>query len=135
MVRMDVNNFGPGDLYLRLLFENLAGPGPPIDLALSADAVFVPASSGWMNIKFPISPKNLVVDSFGTVSGALSNTDTLRLFHNPAPTFPGPGAGIPLVSVTLGVDNIIATVPEPATLMTLLTGMLAMFARRLARFL
>lgn len=131
LIRMDVNNFGPDDLYLRLLFEDMAGPGPPINLALSAEPVLVPASSGWLTVDFPIKPADLVVDTFGTAIGALSDTNTLRIFHNPDPTFPGPGVGIPVVTATLGIDNV-ASVPEPATLVMLLVGTLAICSRRSA---
>jgi hypothetical protein len=129
-LRMNVNNFGPDDLYLRLLFEDFEGVGPPANLALTATPVFVPAGSGWTTVVFDISPDALVVETFGTVLGALSDVDTLRIFHNPAPTFPGPGAGIPTVNATLGVDNIEAVaVPEPATLL-LIAGGLAGVLRR-----
>jgi hypothetical protein len=126
---MDVNNFGPDDLFLRLLFENFDGLGPPIDLALSANAVFVPAGSGWRTVIFPITPSDLAVETFGTVQGALMNVDTLRIFHNADPTFPGPGLGIPTVNVTLGVDNITA-VPEPGTTAFIAGVLLALVAHR-----
>lgn len=120
-IRMDVNNFGPDDLYLRLLFGDLDGAGPPTNLALTAQAQFVPAGSGWITVEFPIAPADLVVETFGTAAGALSSTDTLRIFHNPAPTFPGPGVGIPPVNATLGVDNVTA-VPEPLAYQLLAVG-------------
>jgi hypothetical protein len=44
-LRMSVNNFGPDDLYLRLLFEDFEGPGPPANLALTARPIVVPAGS------------------------------------------------------------------------------------------
>ena len=135
LVRMNVYNFGPADLYLRLLFEDFEGIGPPVNLALSANAVFVPAGSGWVTVEFPIAPVDLLVETFGTVTGALMNTDTMRIFHNPDPTFPGPGVGIPPVVVTLGVDNITAAaVPDPGTMSLLAGGLLAVLARR-RRFL
>jgi hypothetical protein len=133
MIAMDVNNFGPAELHLRLLFEDFEGAGPPVNLALSAQAIVIPAGSGWMRIYFPISPADLVVETFGTAAGALADTDTLRIFHNPAPTFPGPGVGIPTVNATLGVDNITA-LPEPRTISLLaggiVLGLLARFRRR-----
>ena len=114
-IQMDVRNFGPDDLYLRLLFEDEQQMGPPANLALSADAVFVPAGADWRTILFPITPDALVPGIFGNVNDALANTDLIRLFHNPSATFPGPPSGIPAVNVTLGVDNIAVVVPEPAT--------------------
>jgi hypothetical protein len=56
------------------------------------------------------------------------NTDTLRIFHNPDPNFPGPGIGIPAVNAQLGVDNITAAVPEPATVSLLAGGLFLLLA-------
>jgi len=134
LIRMDVNNFGPLDVSLRLLFEDIEGSGPPVNLALSANAVVVPAGSGWVTAEFPITAADLVPFDFGTAAGALADTDIMRIFHNPDPTFPGPNAGIPLVNVTLGVDNITAigainnVIPEPSTMFLLAGGLLALFA-------
>ena len=118
-IRMDVNNSGPSDLSLRLLFEDFGGIGPPLNLALSANAVFVPANSGWQTISFDVTPGGLIPGLFGTVSGALMGANTIRLFHNPQPEFGGPNVGPPMVNVILGVDNIstFSAVPEPGTYM------------------
>lgn len=135
-IRMDVNNFGPDDVTLRLLFEDFAGPGPPVNLALTLASIFVPAGSGWMTVEFDLSLANLAVETFGSVIGALSNTDTLRIFHNPDPSFPGPGVGPPAVNVTLGVDNITAmtaAVPEPSTIVLVGIGLGALMRRCAAR--
>ena len=129
LIRMDVNNFGPADLHLRLLLEDLPDePGPPLNLALSADAVFIPAGSGWRTIEFPIAAADLLPGGIGTVAGALADVNTLRIFHNPDPAFPGPAIGIPTVNAILGVDNITA-VPEPAAALLLTGTLLATFAR------
>ncbi len=128
-IRMDVNNFGPEDLFLRLLVEDFDGPGPPVNLALSAQAVHVPSGSGWMTAYFPITAADLVVDTYGTASGALASVDTLRIFHNPDPTFPGPGAGIPPVTASLGVDNISTRIPEPSTLLLMGIGLAGLWVR------
>lgn len=127
MITMDLNNFGPDDLYIRLLFEDFAGPGPPVNLALT-DAVFLKAGSGWQKAAFLIGPAALTALS-GTSAGALASADTIRIFHNPDPDFPGPGAGIPPVNAALGVDNITA-LPEPATGALLAAGLLALLVRR-----
>jgi hypothetical protein len=122
-IQMDVNNFGPNDLELRLLFEDFDGPGPPANLALSADSVHVPAGGGWTTISFPITQADLVPGGFGTVAGALAGTDTIRLFHNPDATFPGPFVGPPAILANLGVDNITAVaIPEPGTWLLVLAG-------------
>jgi hypothetical protein len=132
-ISMDVNNFGPDDLVLRLLFEDFDAPGPPANLAMTLADVLVPAGSGWMNVVFDLAPANLVAGVLGTVEGALTDVDVLRIFHNPVAAFPGPGVGIPQVTTTLGVDNITAvidgTVPEPATGALLLGGLAAALVR------
>ena len=132
-ISMDVNNFGPDELVLRLLFEDFDGPGPPANLAMTLANVVVPAGSGWMNVVFDLAPANLVAGVLGTVEGALTDVDVMRIFHNPAAAFPGPGVGIPQVTTTLGVDNITAVVPEPATGVLLLGGLAAALMRRRAR--
>jgi len=127
-IHLDVNNFGPSDLYLRLLFEDFEGPGPPVNFALTTNAIFVPAGSGWTGVDFRITAADLTA-LFGTAAGALLDTDTLRLFHNPDPDFPGPGVGIPTVNVTLGVDNITAIgVPEPGTMSLLAAALVGLAA-------
>src|SRR5581483_3426239 len=131
LISADVNNFGPDNLYLRLLVEDFAGAGPPVNLALT-QAAFVAAGSGWQRISFSVRPADLVT-LIGSASQALTSVDTLRIFHNPAPDFPGPGVGIPPVNVVLGVDNITAAVPEPGTLSLLTGGLLVALVRRLQK--
>jgi PEP-CTERM motif len=129
-ITMDVNNFGPDDLVLRLLFEDFDAPGPPANLAVTLTGVVVPAFSGWVSVTFSLALSNLAA-LIGTVPGALEEVDTLRIFHNPLPDFPGPGVGIPPVNVTLGIDNItaITAVPEPAVLLLLTGGMAGVVCR------
>jgi hypothetical protein len=117
---MDVKNFGPDDLFLRLLFIEFGAMGP-IGAALTTAPVFVAAGSDWDTVAFSIGPSALT-GLFGTGIGALSNAGELRLFHNPDPMFV-PGMN-PTVTATLGVDNITAAVPEPGVI-TLLSGAFA----------
>ena len=132
-IAMDVRNFGPSDLHLRLLFEAFPDEPfmPPTDLALSADAIIVPANSDWMRIVFAVTPDALATAGFGTVEGALMGADTIRIFHNPLPTFSGPGVGPPMVNAVLGVDNITAVVPEPSTWLFGVTGLAVLVAGRM----
>ncbi len=131
-IEMDVRNLGPQDVSLRLLFEELSG-STPVNQAISANAIVVPAGGQWTRIAFPILPAALVAGT-GTVDGALSNTTVLRLFHNPDPTYPS--EGLPPVFAFMGVDNIEAVaapnaIPEPATL--LLAGMGLILASAIRR--
>ena len=77
---MDVNNSGPSDLHLHLLFEDFGGMGPPLNLALSADAIIVPANSGWQAVSFDVTPGGLIQGLFGTVSGALMGRTRFGFF-------------------------------------------------------
>jgi hypothetical protein len=126
-ISMDVNNFGPDDLFLRLLFADPTS-GPPSNITISLASVFVPAGSGWTSVVFPIGPSALLA-LLGTTNAALSGATELRIFHNPNPDFPGPGVGIPTVAADLGVDNITAT-PEPATAILVGSGILALLLAR-----
>ena len=127
-VRMDVNNFGPDNLSLRLLFADPT-VAPPNNVALSTTAVNVPAGSGWTTVTFPITPADLTATT-GTAAVALANAPEMRIFHNPAPEFPGPGAGPPPVTAELAIDNITAVVPEPSALALLALGVLPTLTRR-----
>jgi hypothetical protein len=126
-IGMDVNNFGPDDLVLRLLFVNFpAAPGPPTDVAWTLAPVIVPSGSGWNPVLFSLSAANLFAPPvFGTVAGALANVDELRIFHNPDPFFGGPNVGAPAVAATLGIDNIgaVTAVPEPSSMLLMLAGL------------
>ena len=86
-----------------------------------------------MSVVFDLAPANLIPGVFGTVEGALTDVGVMRIFHNPAAAFPGPGVGIPTVTTTLGVDNITAVVdgaiPEPATGALLIGGLAAALVR------
>jgi hypothetical protein len=124
-ITMNVNNTGPDDLSLRLLFADPVA-GPPSNIAIT-DSVFLPAGSGWMYAVFAVDPASLVT-VLGDATTALTNATELRIFHNPNPTFPGPPTGIPPVNAVLGVDNILAAdrtlvVPEPSSASALLFGL------------
>jgi hypothetical protein len=131
---MHVRNFGPDDLNLRLLLEDFGPmPGPPLNLAVTSQAVEVPAGSEWMRVVFAITPDALqVVGPAGSVEAALASVDILRLFHNPDPDHPGPFVGPPPVNAVLGVDNITAAaIPEPAAYWLASGAILVLFAKRL----
>ncbi len=116
LIVMDVNNLGTTDLSLRLLFENNN------NTAVSTNVIFVPAGSGWTRINFMIGAGDLTALQ-GSVIGALTDVNELRLFHSPALGFPGP-----FISAQLGLDNITAaagrtSVPEPFSLLLLGSGL------------
>jgi hypothetical protein len=77
-IQMDVRNFGPSDLTLRLLLEHFDMPGPPTDVALTVDGVFVPAGGNWTTVVFDLT--NLAaLPGFGTVEGASLSQPASRL--------------------------------------------------------
>jgi hypothetical protein len=103
VITMDVQNFGPEELSLRLALLDPMG-GAPTNFAITA-AVVVPAGSGWMSAAFAIDAASLIVLQ-GTAGGALGNATELRLFHNPNADYPSPPMGPPSVNAVVGVDNI-----------------------------
>lgn len=120
-IRMDVNNLGASGMYLRLLFEDFEGTWRPANIAISALEVFVPAGSGWMTVDFGISPSHFLAGGIGTVEGALMSTDVIRILFDPSLNGP----------VTLGVDNLTATVPELGTIALMVFGVLGLVAVRI----
>ena len=134
-IRMDVRNFGPSDLYLRLALEDVGAMGPTA-IAFTTTAVHVPAGGDWTRIYFPILPGALTVP-LGSVVDALTSADAVRLYHSQLPNVPNPVNPIAPVQVVLGVDNVaaITAIPEPSTVALLGGGLiaLALGARRRAR--
>jgi len=135
-ISMDVRNFGPDEVTLRLL---LAGPFTPFpqNLAVTLDSILLPAGGDWVSVSFSLLPADLNV-LLGTAAGALSQATELRLFHNTDPTFTGPTSSSPPVTAQVGVDNIragAAVVPEPAaiSLLALALGLCWPAVRRRAR--
>jgi hypothetical protein len=124
---VDVNNFSASPLSLRLLIADGVGQFFA-NGAISADAVLVPANSGWTTVVFPIAPTDLIALQ-GDATTALSNAVILWIEHNEGATHP-PAA----FAATLGVDNIEA-MPEPAAATALAVGcaLLALLERRRAR--
>ena len=98
-ITMSVNNLGTTDLSLRLYVAD-GTTQQPLDTAISTNSVFLPAGSGWTTATFLLSPAHLTALR-GNVQQALTNAREVRIFHNPAPTFPPPP-----VAASLGVDNI-----------------------------
>lgn len=126
-IELQVANFGPTDLALRLSFED-GGTAPDANSAISTVPAHVPAQSGWMAISLPVSPGALTAVQ-GAPALALANTATLRVLHSPTALFPGPP-----IAAQLGIDDVLA-VPEPRGAMAGLAAIAAIAAvqrRRIA---
>jgi hypothetical protein len=119
-IAIDLDNFGPSALELRLFIEGSSG-----FTALSTAGFALPASSGWVHTIFPVVPDALT----GAAEAALGGVVQFRLYHSSGASFPGPE-----IAAQLGVDNITA-VPEPGTGAMLAAGLvlLATAARRFRR--
>jgi hypothetical protein len=77
---------GATDLVVRLAIGDVAvGSLPPLNIAVSAQAVFLPAGGDWVTAVFPVAP-GFLVPARGTVMEALTNAGELRIMHNPAAT-------------------------------------------------
>ena len=129
VIAMDLKNFGGSDLNIRLWLEDPTN-GPPVDIAFSG-AVSLPSGGDWTHVEFAIDPMSLTAFQ-GDVNTLLSNVTTLRIYHSPDPTIPGPS-----VVASLGVDNITAggaaAVPEPSSWMLLGSGLAGLRALRRKR--
>ncbi len=126
---MDVRNFGPTALELRLALFNGPPLAAPTEVGITSRQL-VAAGGDWTRISFRIDAAALTM-LLGSADDLLRSVTELRLFHGPDPAFPPPA-----VVATLGVDNITATqasVPEPGTAVFLGAGLLAALTRRLSR--
>jgi hypothetical protein len=119
---MDLDNLGDTPLTIRLQFEDPMG-GPPADEAVTTFGRTLAAGSGWTHTFFAISPASMTTIS-GNVNTLLGNTTLIRIIDSAGPTEADPIVGV------LGVDNIAATTPEPATLLSVVGGLLGLIAWR-----
>ena len=129
-IQGDVNNFGPDDVHLRLLFVEF-GPEDVVNAAITTAAVHLMAGSGWQSFAFDITAADLT-PIIGSADAVLANTHELRFFHNPQAFF-APGQ-MPPVTAVVGLDNLEAitdgAVPEPVSTVLLAAAGVAAFARR-----
>jgi hypothetical protein len=116
---MDLNNFGPTTLSLRLYLD-----GPLGSTAVSTQAIVLAPGSGWTSVAFPMTASAFD----GPAALVLGNVSQLRLYHGLFADYPGQN-----IAASLGVDNVTA-VPEPALAWMLGAGLaaLALMRRRIA---
>lgn len=123
-IAMDLQNFGPDTLYLRLTLTGNHAPRYG-----STHAVELLPDGQWHHVMFGLTEDDMTyVSGSGTLNNTLSDMARWVLHHDPE----GPSAHAGHddvyprdVDAVLGVDNIMA-VPEPSALMLLGTAMLAL---------
>jgi hypothetical protein len=110
-ISMDVKNFGPDNLRLRVALGSSAAPLNGGTWFSSITPAMLPAGGGWTNIEFPLAEANMALIQ-GELSYAdlLSNVVALRILHSLVPD----DQGLKNVEATLGVDNILA-IGAPST--------------------
>lgn len=128
-VTADLRNFGPSDLYIRLLVIDAAN-----NRFASTGAVFLSAGGDWTAGVFSLSPGNLLV-GLGAVNDLLGSVTELRIWgtgDSNAVFEPGVNLQNAVVG-TLGLDNLTPNVfgnggggvmPEPATAWLAILGLL-----------
>lgn len=122
-IELDAINLGSTDLLLRILISDPL-MGPPANIAVSAVGIPLAPGGSWTHLAFPLFGPGGLIANLGSVSAALMNATELRVYHSETPALPPTP-----VAAQLGVDNITASVvPEPASLLLVATGMLALIA-------
>lgn len=102
--RVHLNNLGSNDLELRILATT--GPDATDPGCYSANAVKLPAGSGWTTVTFPFEASN-VMNVLGSCNYAtvMAAVDKLWIYHSPNGF---PPSIEPAIAATLGMDNLTA---------------------------
>ena len=127
-ITMDVNNFGPTDLSLRL---SLSDPFGSFQLAYTTAAIPVISGAGWTSIEFSLLSSSMTLVGATTLEEVLDSVLILRIYHSTDDVTGQPTS----VVGTLGIDNIGAQAPlqvpapEPATMWLMSAGILVALRR------
>src|SRR3989304_2974572 len=115
-ISMQLKNFGPTDLVMRLILIGLGGN------FVTNEPIAVIAGGDWQTYDFSLEPTKL---AGGTdLSQTLATVTELNFVHNPNPQ--NLRTDSPPIVAELGVDNITA-VPEPSDAVLLSNFILCMF--------
>ena len=127
-VDMNLNNFGPNPVEVRIM---LFTPGCDLGAAActawtSTLATPLAAGSGWVSASFSVKEADLTrVRGSDSYASSLANVERILIRHDSGtPTPPGTG---PIVTATLGIDNVL---PEPSGPLGLIVGALLLAALR-----
>jgi hypothetical protein len=97
-IEMDLNNFGPDPLYMRLLFTGAGrwGSAEPMELA---------PGSGWQHVVFGLTEADMVlVEGAAPLNSVLASVSRVVLHNDPDD--PSGHGGSPDATAVLGIDNI-----------------------------
>jgi hypothetical protein len=123
-ISVDLNNFGPATMEIRLVLFGATSTGG--GRWTSTSAAVLPANSGWRSFTFPVAQSSLT-SVFGAVpyDSLIGNVTQIMFRHDPGTPSAGGATGDGLV----GFDNIRA-VPAPGTAAALLGAGMVLAARR-----
>jgi hypothetical protein len=133
-VNIDLDNFGPDPVSLRIMIATPGCNGPPLTCTAwtSTNATVLPAGVGWVRVEFSLAEPDLTrvlgTDSYAT---SIANVDKLTLRHDDGAPSP-PGTQI-LVNAVLGIDNVTALPEPPRDDALAMVGALALAVRIAAR--
>jgi hypothetical protein len=119
-IAMDLANFGPTEVTIRILLEDPM-MAPPEDEAVTTFGAMLPVGGLWQHFIFPVNASGLTALS-GDINTLLSNVTLMRIINSAGPTDAEPIVGV------VGVDNI-AAIPEPDTWMAMLGGVALLWRR------
>jgi hypothetical protein len=121
-----LKNLGPTELHVRAVLFDLDGTD---ERWTSTVAHVLAPGSNWQRLTFSLAEADVTqVQGTGSYANLMLDVDRLMLRHQPG----APGAEGEAIAGVMGIDNVRAAVPEPATSVALLSG-LALFARRRKR--
>ena len=108
-IEMDLANFGPSDLWIRLAFTEVQARVGYVSLA----PMLLPAGTGWRHFVFQLDASVFAaIGTTRTFVQALGSVSQFRILSQ--------GGGAPTstrgdsIDASLGIDNIDAVVPEPS---------------------
>jgi hypothetical protein len=123
-VVLDLNNFGPNPVSLRVMIATPGCSSPPLTCTAwtSTIATVLPITNGWVKVEFSLAEPDLTrVLGSGSYASSIANVQKLLLHHDDGGPSP-PGTQM-LVDADLGVDNVVA-LPEPWSGAGLVAGVL-----------
>jgi hypothetical protein len=125
-IRAMLNNFNAVPLQMRIVLFD----GETAARWTSMTPVILAANSGWQSARFSLDESTLVrVLGTSSYQSMITNVDRVMIRHDAG----NPSSGGTAIAGQMGIDNIYAAVPEPATAMALGLGAIALARRRLRR--